>query len=253
MLASHSEFTVGTKDTIVTIAVTDTDAVRARDMANAYLDALRSTSGGLSLTESSQKRQFFEQRLALEKDELANAEVALKQTQEKSGFVVPAGQMASEIAAIAELRAQLAGREVSLASLRQYESDENPDIMRLQREISNLHSQLDQLETGSKNQSGNISAVQVPGLELDYIRKVREVKYHEALFGILAKQYEAARLDEAQDPTLQILDRAVVPDTKSGPHRLLIVAIGFLIGLVVGSLLVLFYWTSPGLQLPAAE
>lgn len=125
ILASHTDFTVGAKDTIVTISVTEKDAVLSRDMANAYLDALRSTSGGLALTENSQKRKFFEQRLALEKDELANAEVALKQTQEKSGFVAPAGQMATEIGALAELRAQIAGREVRLASLRQYESDDN--------------------------------------------------------------------------------------------------------------------------------
>lgn len=251
-LASHTDFTVDAKDTIVTISVTDKDAVRARDMANAYLDALRSTSSGLALTENSQRRQFFEQRLALEKDELANAEVALKQTQEKSGLIAPAGQMATELGAIAELRAQIAGREVRLASLRQDESDDNPDVMRVRSEIINLRSQVGQMENGGKTKGGIISTAQVPSLELDYVRKAREVKYHETLFEIIAKQYEAARLDEAHDPTLQILDRATVPDTKSGPHRLLIVAVGFLTGLFLGILWVLSMWILHDKQKPVA-
>ena len=245
-LAAHSEFSVGLKDTIVTISVTDHDAVRARDLANAYLDALRSTSSGLALTENSQRRQFFEQRLALEKDELANAEVALKQTEEKTGLIAPAGQMASELGAVAELRAQIAGREVRLASMRQEDSDDNPDVIRLRSEIASLQSQVAQMQNGSKGQGGSISTAQVPGLELDYVRKAREVKYHETLFDIIAKQYEAARLDEAHDPTLQLLDRAMVPDTKSGPHRLLIAGGGFLAGLILSVLWVLLRWVLRG-------
>ena len=56
-----------------------------------------------------------------------------------------------------------------------------------------------------------------PALELDYIRHARDVKYHEALFEIIAKQYEAARLDQAHEPILQVLDAPSVPDSKSGP------------------------------------
>jgi tyrosine-protein kinase Etk/Wzc len=239
VLSSHSEFAAGTKDTIVSINVTDKDPVRARDMANAYLDALRSTSGRLALTENSQRRQFFEERLMLEKDELANAEVALKQTEEKTGLIAPAGQMASQLGAIAQLRSQIASREVRLASLRQDESDDNPDVIRVLSEIASLRSQVNQMENGNKGQEGDMSTAQVPGLELDYIRKARDVKYHETLFDIIAKQYEAARLDEAHDPSLQILDRATTPDTKSGPHRILITAAGFMVGLFLSIIWVL--------------
>jgi uncharacterized protein involved in exopolysaccharide biosynthesis len=67
------------------------------------------------------------------------------------------------------------------------------------------------------------------------------VKYHEALFEILAKQYEAARLDEARDaPVLQILDAASYPDTRSSPKRAVIMLVGALLGLIVGCAWVLF-------------
>jgi uncharacterized protein involved in exopolysaccharide biosynthesis len=53
------------------------------------------------------------------------------------------------------------------------------------------------------------------------------VKYHETLFDLLSRQYEAARIDEAKAaPIIQVVDWAVPPERKSGPHRSLI-ALGF--------------------------
>jgi uncharacterized protein involved in exopolysaccharide biosynthesis len=53
---------------------------------------------------------------------------------------------------------------------------------------------------------------------------LREVKYHEALFTLLAKQYEAAKIDEARDALIvQQMDKAMPPERRSGPYRLLIV------------------------------
>ena len=60
----------------------------------------------------------------------------------------------------------------------------------------------------------------LPDASLEYIRKLRDVKYHETLFELLAKQYEVARLDEAkQAPVIQVVDRAVTPDKSSRMSR----------------------------------
>ncbi len=241
VLAKNSGFEVGTKDPLVTVNVTDTVPERARDLANGYLTVLQETSAGLAVSESSQRRLFYEQRLARERDELGNAEVALKQSQERSGLIAPAGQTASEIQTLASLNAQITDRQVRLAALLHDETEENPDIVRLRREISNLQGQTAQLENGQlKGQFGRFSTAEVPELALDFIRKTRDVKYHEALFDIIAKQYEAARLDEAKDAPLQVLDRATVPETKSGPHRTFIAALGLLLGLGFGAAWVLW-------------
>ena len=240
-LSAKSLFEVGSKDPLVTISVTDKSPVRARDLASAYLQALQTTSAGLALTESSQRRLFYEQRLAKEKDELADAEVALKQNEERTGLVAPAGQTASNIQALGQVRAQITQRETLLASLLHDETDENPDVLRMRNEIDSLQAQAANLEHGQNNDRfGGPSTAQVPGLELEYIRRERDVKYHEALFEIIAKQYEAARLDEAKDAPLQVLDYPTVPDTKSGPPRTIIMAIGLFLGLLGGSAWVLF-------------
>lgn len=232
ILAANSLFSADSKTSIVTINVTDAVPERACDLANGYLQALQSTSAGLSLTESSQRRAFYEQRLSREKNALADAEVALKQTEEKSGVIAPAGQTMSQIQTVAQLQAQITGREVSLASMLQDETDQNPDVIRMHREIASLRGQLAAVEDGQAK--GQFSTRQAPGLELDYVRAAREVKYHEALFTIIANQYEVARLDEARDAPLQVLDKAVVPDTKSGPHRTFLMLLGLFAGLAFG-------------------
>ncbi len=240
-LASRSLFEADTKDPLVTLSVTDKSPARARDLASAYLGALQRTSAGLALTESSQRRLFYEQRLAKEKDELANAEVALKQSEERTGLVAPAGQTASNIQSLAQVRAQITERQARLAALLHDETEENPDVLRIRNEIESLGAQASRLERGqSEDHFGGLSTAQVPGLELEYIRRARDVKYHESLFEIIAKQYEAARLDEAKDAPLQILDQPSVPDTKSGPPRTIIVALGLILGLLSGSAWVLF-------------
>jgi tyrosine-protein kinase Etk/Wzc len=82
--------------------------------------------------------------------------------------------------------------------------------------------------------------VLVPALALEYVRKQREVKYHEVLFELIAKQYEIARLDESREaPLLQIVDRALVPDKKSGPPRTLLVLGATLLGAFLGTVWVL--------------
>jgi uncharacterized protein involved in exopolysaccharide biosynthesis len=58
----------------------------------------------------------------------------------------------------------------------------------------------------------------VPEAGLEFVRKLRDVKYYEAIFDILAKQLELAKLDEAREGAfIQIVDPAVPPEQKSFP------------------------------------
>jgi uncharacterized protein involved in exopolysaccharide biosynthesis len=242
VLASHSAFDIDAKSSIVTITVSDHSPARAHDLATAYLEALTEKNGQLALTESSQRRLFFSQQLAKEKDDLENAEVALKETEEKTGLIAPAGQTASDIQMIAQTEGLISARQVELAALRLSATQENPDLIRLQSEIQGLQEQLSRLQSGTRKRTGGvIPTSQVPQLALDYVRKEREVKYHEALFEMLAKLYEQARIDEAHNaPLVQVIDPASYPDAKSSPFRALIVLGGLVLGGMLGGVWVLF-------------
>src|ERR1017187_5925607 len=221
ILNSSTSVTTDAKSSIVTVEVTAKSPQMAHDLASAYMEALRETNGRLALGQSSQRRLFFGEQLTQEKDDLENAEVELKKTEEQSGLIAPTGQTEAEIRTIAETQAQVAVRQVQLAALRQSATEQNPDMIRLRSEIDDLQGQLARLQRGSGDGStAAIPTSKVPELQLEYVRKEREVKYHEALFDMLSRQYEAARLDEARDaPVLQVLDPASYPDIKSSPKR----------------------------------
>jgi len=69
-----------------------------------------------------------------------------------------------------------------------------------------------------------------PNTSLQYLDAVRDLKYQEAIWEILAKQFEVAKLDEAKDfPLVQVLDKAIPPEKKSKPKRSLIVILAVLV------------------------
>ena len=236
-LKGNTKFVSG-KDSLVVITVDDRDPRRAADLANGYLECLREQNGRLALTDSSQRRVFFEQQLAREKDDLADAEVELKRTQEQTGMIAPVGQAEMAIETIQQMRAQITSRQVELSVLQQSSTNQNPAVVRIQTEIENLQSQLRKMESDSSRRSpGSVEAptAKVPEFALQYVRKQREVKYHETLFQLLARQYEQARIDESREASLlQVVDKAIVPDKKSGPHRALLTLVGMFVGLVAG-------------------
>jgi uncharacterized protein involved in exopolysaccharide biosynthesis len=236
-LERRTSITTG-RDSLIRIRVEDHDRFRAAALANAYTDELHRQNSRLALTSAAQRRLFFEQQLAAEKNTLADSEIYLKKTQQASGLIFPPGQSEALIRSIAQLRAEIAAREVQLESMRTYATADNPQVQMLERELAALREQARTLEAG-KAAAGSIdvSARRLPEANLDYIRSLRDLKYHEALFEILAKQYEAARIDEARlAPVIQVVDFAVAPGRKSGPPRaLLTVAAGCLGALAAGA------------------
>jgi uncharacterized protein involved in exopolysaccharide biosynthesis len=220
------------KEGLISIAVSDRDPKRAADIANVWIDELRSLNQSLALTEAAQRRVFFEQKLAKERDDLAAAEVALKQIEQKTGLIQPDAQTRALIGAVADVRAQIAAKEVQLQSLRTYATPNNPDVKRAETELGELQAQYSRLaRMGGAAPDSTEGSVQVPTgkvtqATLEYLRVARDLKYHEALYDFLARQLEAARIDEAKNAVVvQVVDRAVEPERKSSPKRLLIVAI----------------------------
>jgi len=127
--------------------------------------------------------------------------------------------------------------EVQLQAMRTYATESNPDVKRAQQELAGLRAQLAKLErnTGELG-NGNLQVPtrQLPAVELEYLRRLRDVKYHEAVYEFLGKQLEAARIDEAKDAIiLQVVDKAVVPETKSSPRRTLIVLVTTVLAFVL--------------------
>lgn len=239
-LLSKTNFVSG-KDSLITIAVQDNQASRAAALANGYVDELYKLNSRLALTDASQRRLFYEQQLAEQREALSKAEVDMKRFQQATGMLMPSGQGEVLVRANAQLRAEIASREVEMQALRAYATDENPKLQILKREIAALQGQLSATESNASNGSKlNIPGGKLPEDSLEYVRKLREVKYHESLYELFSRQYEAARIDEAkQAPVIQVVDRAITPDKANTPPRLAFILGGCVLGFLLSSLYVI--------------
>jgi len=214
------------KDGQIRISVEDSDPRRAAELANGYVDQFRNLSQHLAITEASQRRLFFEQELQQAKSNLANAEEAMKLTEQTTGLIELSSQARALIESAATLRAQITAREVQIQGMQTYATGENAQLVQARRELESLRAQLAKLGGSEDGASGGLIVPRgkVPGASLEYVRKLREVKYNETIFDILARQFELAKLDEAkQGALIQVVDPAIPPDKRSSPKRSLIV------------------------------
>jgi tyrosine-protein kinase Etk/Wzc len=228
------------KEGVITISFSDSNAERAAAIANGFVEQLAGVTSRLAVSEAAQRRLFFEQQLAQARNELADAEVALRQVQESTGVLELEAQAKATIETIARARAELTVREARLQRMRTFATAANPALVRAEREIAALRANVSRLEGRTASDRGAISARGLPSAGVQYVRRLRDVKYHEAVYQFMAKQFEAAKVDEAkQGGLVQVLDRASVPDRRSGPPRLAIVFAGLALGFLFGAVMVL--------------
>ncbi len=239
-LADHAE--IGDdKSGVITIEFEDTDSQRAADIANTYVEELRQVMKKLAVTEASQRRAFFEQQVEEAKTQLAGSEAGLEGVEEKTGLIQLDSQAKAIIQEIANVRQQIAAREVRLQGMRSYATPDNPAVQRTQRELGALQGELSKLERQRNSGGGDtqVPTAAMPSASLDYLRKLRDVKYNEMVFEVLSKQYELAKLDEAKEATsIQAFDPAMAPDRPTKPRRSLIV-----LGVFLGTLLLTSLWS----------
>jgi tyrosine-protein kinase Etk/Wzc len=230
------------KDGMIDISVEDRDPKRAADMANAFVEEMIEVSRGLALTEAAQRRLFFEEQLKDVKMELTRAEEGIKRYQEKTGALQIDAQARAVIQGIGNLRAQIAAKEVEYKVAQTFATPQNPDLQRIEEELRGLKAELNKLEQkGGNGHDPLMPTGRMPSVGMEYLRKLRDVKYNETLYELLAKQFELAKLDEARDAiVIQVIDKAVPPEKKARPKTANIVALSTSIGILV-SIFLSFY------------
>lgn len=238
-LASETDI-VAQKEGMISITMEDKDQKRVASMANAYVEELRNLTKNLAISEASQRRLFYEDQLKQSKDDLAGAEIALQQAQEKSGVIQLDAQAKAMIEGIGDLRGRIAAQQVEVQALRSYATEQNAQLNIAEQELAGMQSELRRLEQQNGSSAFDLALKNLPEAGLAYIRAMREFKYRETLYEILAKQYEIARLDEARDAAIiQVVSPAVEPDRKSFPPRGVLAVLSALGGLFVGCLIVI--------------
>ncbi len=229
------------KSGVIILTVEDRDPKRSADMANAFVEELKSLAGGLAISEAGQRRMFFEEQIRQTKESLARAEEEVKGFQQRTGAFQIDAQAKAIIEGIANLRARIAAKEVEAKVLRSFATAQNPDLQRTEEEVRALRIELEKIESGKgRGFDPLMSSDRIPAIGTEYLRTLRKFKFNETLYELLVKQYELARLDEARDAVvIQVIDRAVPPERKYRPKKAQIVLSATVIMLFLSVFIVL--------------
>lgn len=218
-LAKNTRAVAGKRDGLIVIEVDDESPQRAAEMANSYVEELRTLTNRLALTEAQQRRMLFEGHLQRARDGLTKAQQGLQ----ASGFNQDSLKAEPKAAAegYARLKAEITTTEARLETQRRTLTDSAPEVQQLAAALTVLRGKLASLES-----------TVTQGSTADYVSKYREFKYQEVLFEQFARQYELARVDESREGLLQVVDVARAPEKKSWPKRALLALAGTVAGFV---------------------
>jgi capsule polysaccharide export protein KpsE/RkpR len=262
-LARRTKIVDDKKSGVITVTVTDSDPVRARDIAQGYLDELNMLVNRTNTSSAHQERLFIEKRLAGVEHDLETAQERLSNFSSTHATVDLKEQSRSMVDAAARLEGELIAEQSSLDSLRQTYGDGNIRVRSAQARIASLRAEIAKLggtsmvlpadESSSDVEnvaSGNNDELypalrQLPRLAVPYAKLYREVQVQETVYELLTRQYEVARIQEAKDvPVISVIDAPGIPEKKSFPPRTLIVLLAPFASVIAAAFLLLlqFQW-----------
>lgn len=264
-LAGLTKITENKKSGVITIEVEDEDRVRARDLAQGYLDELDKLVRRTSTSAAHQERLFIEERLRSVQADLERAQLELSEFSSKNSTIDIKEQTRAMVDAGAKLQGELLVQQSGLASLRQIYGDENIRVRQTAARVASLQHELQTMAGSSAPldalaaQEGTASSNpvekgalypplrQLPRLAVPYADLYRRVRVQEVVFELLTQQYETARIEEAKDtPVVSVIDPPGIPEKKSFPHRLLLTLFLTFLSFATTSALILArdYWSA---------
>jgi capsule polysaccharide export protein KpsE/RkpR len=263
-LAHLTTITEDKKSGVITITVEDRSRVRARDLAQAYLDELNKLVARTNTSAAHRERVFLEQRLHAAQADLEQAELQLSQFSSKSNAIDIKEQTHAMVDAGERVQAELLVEQSGLQSLRQIYGDGNVRVRETEASIANLQRELARMsgasaslppeqtrdEGGSDgNDNGQLypSLRQIPRLAVPYADLSRRVKVQESVFELLTEQYEMARIEEAKDvPVVSVIDSPGIAEKKAFPPRLRLALLLtlFIFATVSGLILAREHWST---------
>lgn len=212
------------------------DRVRdlVRDMTEYIIHQIDNTNKRLQTEQAKNTRVFIEKRYFQNVEDLKKAEEELSAFQKTYGTIALEEQTKATIDAMAQMKAQLAMKEVELNIQEKYLGKDHADYIKIKNEYNELKNKFQDLMRGETGTNLDVSVLvplnQVPTIGLEYVRLYREVKLQESIMEFLLPQYEQAKIQEAKDTsTIQVLDKPSRPIKRFKPKRsIMVLAAGFI-------------------------
>jgi capsule polysaccharide export protein KpsE/RkpR len=172
--------------------------------------------------------------MVAEKADLEDAEKQFSAFASKNTALDITAQAKAMVEAGATLQGQLIAAESELEGLQQIYTDGNVRVRSARARIDELKRQLQKMGgtdasiASDSPQPGELYPPirKLPILGVQWADLYRRMKIQETVFELLNQQYELARIQEAKEiPTVNVIDQPIVPEKKSWPPRMVIIAL----------------------------
>ena len=207
---------------ILTITYTDIHRQFATQVLSYTLDALQQRFNTLSTERVEAQKQYLQVRLAQLQKDLKSAQDALVNYQVKHGIIDITSQAQAQVDQIAKLSSDIQSKEIQLQTMKKYgRSNNDPAVVQLKNDIQVEQNLINELKSGSNTFSiNNIPQDQLPQVSANYLNLKDNLTLQETIYMTLRQQYETAKLEaDSTAKTFQVIERAEVPELKSGPSR----------------------------------
>ena len=215
----------------IEVAVTDSSPGMAADIANFMLLELDTITYRLAKESARNSRVFFEERLALIRQDLDTAAQRLTEFQTKNNYIDLEHQTKSSVEALAQFEAQKMALDLEISQLQsQYGSSGNQRIAELQKQKAVIGREIGKyMATGGGNLI--IALKDAPAKSVKYGYLLRDVKIQESLYEFVLQLFEQAKFSESNDvPAVQALEYAQPPQKKTRPKRSIVCIMFFVAG-----------------------
>jgi tyrosine-protein kinase Etk/Wzc len=250
-LAGMLEVTKSKDDPTISVAIRSHDPVFASDIANSYVKELDKYNLNNSFTSTSNLRKYLEKRMEEAYREQDQAQMELREFQEKNSVVSITQQAVATLKVLGEMEAQRVVLEVEKASKERFYKGSHLEIEQLNAQIEALQKNIDLLTYSQdssvpiKREGGNVEFYiplkNIPGLSFDESKLLLKVQAKTGVITLLTTQLEQAKLNEAKDmPTINVLEWSEPPETPVKPKILLNLILGIFVSLFLGIFIVFF-------------
>lgn len=215
---------------LLSIRYTDIDKYLATDIVNRVTDLLEDEFNKIDIIRNKNQLSLVEEKkykVEIELDRLQNEILTFQNNYNLVDVNVVFSELMKQIA---ELQSQLLMKNVAIDSYSQISSIKDPGYLKLVSERDALARAIELVENGQTGDYPPLDKLPELSLELEYLK--RELDVQATVYKSLITQLETLKLTaDGTGPTFQVIEKARVPEKKSGPSRgklcIMVTIVGF--------------------------
>ncbi len=243
-------------DGSLTIRVSADDPQLAANLTNGLARQLDRVNRQYKRQQARDLKEFLEKRIELTEEELRLSARSLQSFQEQHGLVDLEAQTSAAVDVLKGIVKELAELEVELSLLERQLYSQHEDRKLHEMKVTALREQVEKLQgnlavagsdPGQPEYAEPLESLgpplrELPKLMLEHSELTLAVELRAEIIRFLGTRFEEAKYREALNtPTLQILDPATPPRTRSRPRRTLIVVGAFAVSALLSGVLAFLF------------